>query len=159
MNTLTKIGIAGAIIGLVVWGAKAAQRTLSDFQFDVVGYGKPSLIGSLLTVPLQMRYKNPTPLPISVDRLTADIFLLKNNQFIQAANINQPVSIPPGESNQWVYPTLNLQNIFGGDLTTTLVAIQQILASKKLTIRTDAIAEYKGITLPKQSFTNQVDIS
>lgn len=159
MNTFTKVGIAGVIIGLVMWGAKAAQKTLSAFQFDVVGYGRPTLTGAMLTVPLQLRFKNPTSLPILIDRLYADVYLLKNNEFVQAARVNDPVNIPPGESNQWAYPVINIQNIFGGDVIATLTAVQQILASKKLTVRTKAIAVYKGITLPEQTFTNQIDIS
>ncbi|MGL6121679.1 MAG: hypothetical protein ACRC1W_01320 [Shewanella sp.] len=158
LNTITKLGIAAGVIALVVWGAKAAQKTLSAFQFDIVGYGKPSLLGTMLTVPFQIRYKNPTPLPISVDQLTADIYLNKNGTFVQAARVNQPVTLQPGESTQWLSPTLNLENVFGGNFLNTLAAIQHVLLSKKLTIRTDAIAVFKGVALPSQSFTNTIDL-
>ena len=158
LNSFTKIGIAAAVIALLVWGSNVARKTLSLFQFDIVGYGKPTLAGQLLTVPLQIRYKNPTPLPINVDRLSADIYLDKNGTFVKAATVDQPVTLQPGESIQWLMPVLNLQNVFGGNFLNTLAAMQQILQSKKLTIRTDAIAVYKGVAVPQQSFTNEIDL-
>ena len=158
VNTFTKMGIAAVIIGLVVWGSKVAIKTLSLFQFDIVGYGKPTLAGQLLTIPLQIHYKNPTPIPIHLDRLKAEIYLDKNGTFIQAATVDQPVTLQPGESVQWLTPILNLQNVFGGNFLTTLAALQQILQNKKLTIRTDAIAVYKGVALPQQSFINEIDL-
>lgn len=159
MNTFIKVGLVGGIIALVVWGAKAAQRAIAAFQFDIVSYGRPTLSGLILTVPLQIRYSNPTPLPINVDKLIGDIYLNKNGTFVLAARVNQPVTLSPGESTQWLNPTLDLQSVFGGNLLNTIAAIQQIMVNKKLTIRSDVKAIYQGITLPEQSFTSQIDLS
>jgi hypothetical protein len=149
----------GGAIALLVWGAKAAQKTLSDFRFDIVGYGKPTINGWNLTVPLQIKYKNPTPLPINVDQLIGDIYLNKNGTFVLAAKVNQPVTLDPGTSLQWLYPALDLQAVFGGSLANTILAIQEVINRKTLTIRSDITAVYGGITLPMQSITNEIDLA
>ncbi len=154
MNTIVKIAIGAGAIGAIFWGVTAAQKALKDFQFDLVGYGKPTIKNLMLTVPLQIRFKNPTPIPISIDQLIADIFLLKGSEFVPAAKINQPVVIEPGESFQVITPVLNLQAVFGGNIFDTLKAAAIIAANRTVTLRTDVIAIYKGVSLPDQSITN-----
>lgn len=159
MNNLLKIGIVGGIVALLVWGSEQAKKMLGAFSFDVVGYGKPSLRSMFLTVPLQIKFKNPTPVPINIDRLIGDVYLEKNGQFVPAAKVDTPVSMPPGTTTQWIMPEANLQNIFGGNLLNTLTAAQQIMQTKKFKIRSDVTVYYKGIALPMQSITNEIDIS
>lgn len=158
MNTIVKIGIGAGLVGLLFYGAKAAKQALSSFKFDIVSYGRPTLSEMYLTVPLQIRFTNPTPLPISVDRLIADVYIDKNGEFVPGAQINQPVVIPPGVTTDWVLPKVNLQSIFGGNWLNTTAAISSILSRKKIKIRTDVIAIYKGIELPQQSFTSDIPL-
>jgi len=159
LNNFTKLGLVAGLIALLLWGAKAAQRAASNFQFDIVGYGKPALAGTFLTVPLQIKYTNPTSIPIVLDQLIGDIYINKNGTFVLAAKVNQPVSIQPGTSIQWLSPTLDLQNVFGGNLLNTLSAFQQILTNKQITLRSDITAIFKGIALPKQTFTNEIALA
>lgn len=159
MNTILKIGIVGGAVAALVWGSKEAKKVLGKFSFDVVGYSKPTLNGLVLTVPLQIVFKNPTPLPIQVDRLYADVYLEKNGQFVPAAKLDTPVTIQPGTTTDWIMPTADLQQIFGGSLLNTLTAAQQIYATKQFKIRSDITVVYMGVTLPQQSITNTIDIS
>lgn len=159
MNTLLKIGMVGGAAALLAWGSKEGKKLLNKFSFDVVGYAKPTLNGLVLTVPLQIRFTNPTPLPIQVDRLHADVYLEKNGQFVPAAKLDAPVTIQPGTTTDWIMPAADLQAIFGGSLLNTLTAAQQIYATKKFKIRSDITVVFKGVTLPMQSITNTIDIS
>lgn len=158
MNSLTKVGIAAGAVALLVWGYKASKKAIGDFTFEVVGWGKPTLSGTNLTVPLQIKYNNPTPLPINVDRIQGDIYLLKGGTFVKAAVVDQPVSLQPGVSLQWINPVLNLKNVFGGDALSTLVAMTDMWRTRKMTLRSDVGATYGAITIPKQSFTNVIDL-
>jgi hypothetical protein len=151
--------MVGGAAALLVWGSKEGKKLLNKFSFDVVGYAKPTLNGLVLTVPLQIRFTNPTPLPIQVDRLHADVFLEKNGQFVPAAKLDTPVTIQPGITTDWIMPAADLQAIFGGSLLNTLTAAQQIYATKKFNIRSDITVVFKGVTLPMQSITNTIDIS
>lgn len=159
MNAVTKVIGVAALVAIVAWGVNAAKKAIADFQVDVVGYGKPTLSGMMLSVPLQLKFTNPTPLPITIDKLVGDVYIDKNNIFVPAARIDQPVSIPPGQSIQWAYPVVNLTGIFGGNAAETAIFLRKLLASKTIKIRSDVTAIYKGITLPLQSFTNTVDIA
>ncbi|HMG94342.1 MAG TPA: hypothetical protein VK589_29985 [Chryseolinea sp.] len=159
MNTVTKVIGVAALVAIVVWGVNAAKKAIADFQFDIVAYGKPTLSGMMLTVPLQIKFNNPTPLPISIDKFVADVYIDKNNVFVPGARIDQPISIPPGESTQWAFPVLNLPGIFGGNAAETAIFLSKIIATKTIKLRSDLNAVYKGISLPSQSFTNTVNIA
>jgi hypothetical protein len=113
----------------------------------------------VITVPLQIKFSNPTPVPIAIERLIADVYLEKNGQFVPAAKVNEAVSIPSGESTQWLMPTADLQSIFGGNLLNTLVSAGQVYQNQKLRIRSDVTLVVKGISLPMQSITNDVKLS
>jgi hypothetical protein len=154
-----KIGIVGGLIALVVWGTKAAKDALAKFTYDIAGFGKPSISNYRISVPIQIRFNNPTPIPINADQLIADIYLLKNNAYVIAARVNQPVSIPAGISVQTIVPVLDLKSIFGGNLFSTLTAIQQFLSSKSVTIKAEVVAVYMGVSLPKQVFEQTVPVS
>lgn len=158
MNTIVKVGIVAGLVGLWVWGKDAILGALSDFKLDIVAIGKPTLSAMVLTVPLQIRFKNPTPLPITLDQFRADIYIDKNGQFVPGATINQPLKIQPGVSLEWVVPSVNIPSIFGGNLIETAKAVQQIIANKKFRIRADITAIYKGVEIPQQSFTEDVKI-
>lgn len=159
LSTVTKVVGVAALAAIVVWGFNAAKKAIADFQFDVTGYGKPTLSGMMLTVPLQVKFTNPTPIPITVEKFIGDVYIDKNNVFVPAARIEQPVAIPPGVSVQWIYPVINIPGIFGGNVAETAIFLSKILATKIIRIRSDISAVYKGISLPSQSFTNTVDIA
>lgn len=156
MNTIVKIGLVAGIGYLLVWGAKKAQNVLNQFTFDVVGYGRPSLSGMIITVPLQIRFSNPTSVPIVLDRFTTDMYINKNGQYVPAAKLDQALTVPAGVSTQWIMPQANLQSIFSGSLIDNLTSIQAILLTKKLTIRSDIAGVFKGIPLPMQSITSDL---
>lgn len=158
MNTIVKVGIGAGIVWLLFEAAKATKQAFSKFKFEVVSFSKPALQGAYLTVPLQIRFTNPTPLPISIDKLVADVYIDKNGEFVPAVRVNQSVTIQPGVTHEWIAPVADLQSIFGGNFLNTTVAIQQILLSKKIKIRADVTATYQGVELPEQSFTSEIPI-
>jgi len=158
MNPLVKVGIGAAFIGALVWGWKTAKSAISDFGFEIVAYGKPKFSGSFITVPLQIKVTNPTPLPISLDNVTANVFVNKNGKWVHGATASQALTIPSGESFQIISPSLNIGSIFGGSIWETLVSASNIFQAKSLDLSTDVAITYKGIVLPKKSFTNTIQL-
>lgn len=152
------IGIVAGAAALLVLGYKAAKKAANDFSFEVTGYGRPTLQSTELSVPLKLRAHNPTSLPINIDLLDGDVYLNKAGSWVLAAQIQQPVSLQPGTQEIWVHPRLNLQNVFGGNLIQTLQAIAQLQQTKKLQIRADVGGKYGVLTIPKQSFTETIDL-
>lgn len=146
------------LIGGLVWGVRAAQKAISNFKFDIVAYGKPSIRGMVITIPLQVRFTNPTPLPIAIDQLVADMYINKNGTWVRGATVNQPITIAAGESYQIISPSVDLATVFGGNLFNTIQTVANVLKSNALDVRTDVIAVYKGVSLPKQSFTNKIEV-
>lgn len=159
LNSLLKISIVGGVIALLVWGTKAAQNALAQFAYEIAGYGKPKLSGYQLTIPIQIRFNNPTPLSINADQLIADIYLLKNNAYVIAARVNQPVSVPAGISVQTVSPVVDIKSIFSGNLLDTLKFVQQTVAGKTVGVKVDVTVVYQGVTLPKQTFEQNVPLT
>lgn len=156
LTTTAKILGGGAIIALVWWGAKYLQNAAKNFQFDVTGYGRPQIQSTFLTVPLLVKFTNPTPIPVSVDNFRADIYLNKNGTYVPAGFVAQALTVPPGTTEQWINPSVDLKAIFGGDMVGTGIFLAQLLAKKAIDIRTDISVVFAGITLPKQSFTNNL---
>jgi hypothetical protein len=159
LNSLVKLSIAAAAIGLVYMGVDYARKAASRFNFEVVGYGKPTFSGWNLTVPLVIRFTNPTPIPIAADRVLADIYINKAGQWVAAARIDQPVTIASGKTDYTIFPVLNLANIFGGNIFNTVSAIAQGIQSKVLEIRADVTIQYGAISLPTQSFHETLPLS
>lgn len=157
MKTVTVGIVAGAAI-LLVLGYKFAKKAIDGFSFEITGYGRPTISGYELAVPLKVQTTNPTSLPINVDRLDADIYLNKMGNWVLAGQVSQPVAMQPGTSEEWLYPRVNLQNVFGGDVIQTLSALAELQRTKKLELRADVGAQYGAVSIPKQSFTQTVDI-
>lgn len=155
MNTVLKLGLFAAI-GLLVWGvAKAVDK----FTVELISFGKPSLRNYALTVPLVIRFNNPTPVPVSIDRFFADIFVKKGDQFVKAGVLNQPLDIPGGVSDGVLFPVINLDTIFGGNFLNTASFVAELLRQKIVTVRVDYTPIIQGVALPVQSFTDTVDLS
>lgn len=145
-----------ALVGLVVWGTKQAKNAIAGFSFEIAGYGRPTLKNYMLTIPLQVRFDNPTPFPINIDNLIADVYVLKNDQYVRSARVSQAVSLAPGISEQTIYPTLDLASLFGGNVLNTLTALRSVIEQKVLKIKADVTATYGNITLPTQTFIQDV---
>lgn len=159
MNTILKLGVFSAI-GLLVWGfLSGARNAIANFTVDIIAYGKPTLRNYALTIPLKLRFNNPTPVPISIERLVADIYVLKNDTFVKGATINQPLQIPSGVSDQLIYPAVNLEQIFGGNVLLTAQFVTNLLNTKQITIRVDYTPIIQGVALPVQTYTDTLPIT
>lgn len=154
MNLATKIIIGAGAVGLVIWGA--AKKAAQGFTFQITGYGPPSLSNFILTVPLKVSFHNPTPIPLNINQFIADIFLLKNNAFVKGARIDQPLSIPGGDSVQTISAKVDIKSLFGGNVLDTLTAVENILVSKVVSVKTDVTIRYGAATLPVQTFTQDL---
>jgi len=159
LGTIVKLSITAAVIGLGILAYRAAKYAIANFDFKIVGYGKPTVSNASITIPIQIQFNNPTPIPISIDQLIADIYIKKNNSYVKAATVNQPLTILPGKTPQNIYPVIDINSIFGGNVLDTLTSISSILNTKMVTVRTDVTAVFKGITLPKQSFTQDMPLT
>lgn len=132
MKTIVKIGIIAGLAYLVVWGIGAAKTAASKFHFDITGYGKPSMSNWVLTVPITVTINNPTPLPVNADRVVADLYILKGNQWVPAAHLDQAVTVPPGETQQIFNANANIASIFGGNVFSTLSALLAAYNNKRV---------------------------
>jgi hypothetical protein len=158
LGAITKLSIGAVIIGLGFLAYRAAKYAMANFDFKIVGYGKPTVSNASVTVPIQIQFSNPTPIPINLDQVIAEIYIKKNNTYVKAATVNQPLSIGPGKTTQNIYPVINLNNIFGGNLLDTINSISAILSSRVVNIRTDVTTIFKGIALPMQSFEQDMPL-
>ena len=144
----------------MVWGSKAAKQALAKFTYEIAGFGKPSISNYQLSLPVQIRFGNPTSLSITADQLIAYIYIIKNNSYVIGARIDQkPVTIAAGTSVQPFVVKVDLKSIFGGNVFNTLDFVQKTIASKSIPIRADVVVVYQGISLPKQTFEQTVPIS
>jgi hypothetical protein len=157
LNTVLKFGLFAAAIGLLVW--EVGKNAIANFSVEVKAYGKPSIKNTVLTVPLQLQFNNPTPVPISIDRFLADIFVWKNDQYVKAATVNQSLTIPVGKSDSTIFPTIQLDTLFGGDILSTLKFASTLLSTKQVNIRIDYFPIVAGVTLPVQRFTQTLPLS
>jgi LEA14-like dessication related protein len=151
-----QIFIAAGILGAGYLAYKAAQKGIESITVEVVGIGKPAVNNQLfMTVPIELEFDNPTFIPIRVDRIHADIYLNKNGEWVKGATATQPVSISTGKSRQMIYPVLDLNSIFGGNIINTTQAVVNLIQTKTLQMRADVRITWLGFTLPMQSLPPQ----
>lgn len=156
---MLKYGLFATVIAALGWFVvDAAKKAAAQFSVRVVAFSTPSLSSGILTVPLVAEVHNPSTLAVNVDRVVADLYILKSNQWIAAGHVDQPISVPAGDSRQVVYAQANLKNIFGGNIFFTAETIAATL-SNQLKIKVDVTGSYAGVPIPKQSFTDTVHIS
>lgn len=155
MTGLVKTGLIAAGVGALIWAYRSAREAFADFAYKVVGYGIPSIDSNYrLTLPVKIRFTNPTPLTIQVDNVLIDVYLLKQAVFEHVGHISTPITLQPGATTKDLVPIINLQNVFGGLFQT----VSSALKNKTLTLRTDVTVTYKGFTLPVQSSTDNVQL-
>lgn len=160
MKAVAKVGGAIALIALLGFLAFGyAKRAAQAFTFSVVRYGSPVLGGTTLQLPVVIQFKNPTPLPLNLDSIHADVFIQKDGQWIQVAIVDEPLSVPAGVSNQTLTPRFDLNAIFGGGSSSLINLVTTALKNKSFSVRTDVVIRYGSITVPKQSFTNDIALA
>jgi len=157
LKNLFKVGVIAGIIYLVVLGIDAAKFAAAKFSYSIAGYGKPTISNWILNLPIVVNINNPTPAPINADRVIADLYIQKGGQWVAAARMDQPVTVPPGASQQVINAQGNITNIFGGNILNTFNAFAQAV-NNKLPIRTDVTVIYGGIALPTQSYTETLTL-
>lgn len=158
MGTIVKIGVVSAAIGLVIWLANYARQAAAAFSYSIARYGSPSLNGSRLQVPITIKFNNSTPLPINVDNLHADIYLDKNGTWTKTGVIDQPLSVPPGTSEQTLITMVDTSQLVGS-IASLISLVNSALTSKSISLRTDLTVNYAGVSLPTQSFIKQISFA
>lgn len=156
MGTALRIALLASIIGGAYWLFNQAK---SAFSYSVVRYGSPSVTGTTITLPITVRFNNPTPIAVNLDSLHADIYIQKLGAWVKAGVIDQPFSIPPGEAEQSILPRIDLGAILSGGVASLLVDISAALRAKSFLVRTDVSVSYAGVQLPTKSLIAQVAVS
>lgn len=155
-KTAIRIALAAGIIGSAYWLFSQAKAA---FSYTITSYGSPSVFGTRITLPITVRFNNPTPIPVNIESIHADIFISKNGTWVRAGVIDQTLSIPSGQSDQTIQPTIDPGAILGGGITSILLDISNALRTNSVPVRTDIRVKYAGVELPTKSFTSQVAIS
>jgi hypothetical protein len=135
-----------------------AKLAAANFGYSIVGYGSPGVDGFNVTLPIIIRFNNPTPVAANVDNITANIFINEAGKWVQSAKINQPLSVPAGVSDQKINAKIDLSSFFKGGVLSVLQEAANIYATKFLQVRTDVTVTYGPLTLPAQSFTSNIQI-
>jgi hypothetical protein len=155
MTTIVRVGFVAAFIGAIVFGVSKIKDIATGFSVDVVKYGLPKISNAILTLPIQLRFHNPGPVAINIDRFVADISLFKVNTFQKVAQVSQAISIPPGDSLQVIYTQLNFKDLFGGNL---LDFALNTLATQSIKLRTDITAYWNGIPVRPDALIETISL-
>lgn len=159
LSTIVKVAVGASVIGLVFLAYRYVKNAMANFDVEITGYGTPKVSNLSVTVPLIVKFKNPTPIPIKADKVLAEVYIQKNNQFVKAATVNQALTIQPGKSTQNIFPVIDLKSIFGGNILNTATSVISMLNSKKILVKADVTVLYKGIALPTQTITEELPLS
>jgi hypothetical protein len=142
MNNTLKIGLGLAFAGALLYAFNNSAAVINAvLNYKIKGYGTPKLDPStwILQLPVKVEFNNNTPVPVNLDKITADISLWNGTTFIKVGQISQPLSIASGKSNAVIVPAVDLKPFFKKDfLTTALTALN----TKKLFLKTDATVQY-----------------
>jgi hypothetical protein len=157
MNTSTKLGLSAALVGLVIWGAYEAKKAYSNFAIKVKSYGFPNFSNNYTVIlPITLSLYNPTPFAINIDRIEAQVSVLKGGAFIPVAYMSESgVSLPSGSSTKVINPVLQLANLVGGNIKTDLMNIYK---DGKLIIRTQVTMDYGRLRLTPSPVDNEITI-
>ena len=154
MNTLVKIGLGAAAVGLGILLVKGRQ-IVDRFTFDITGVGLPKFSGTVIDLPLYARFNNPLPTSIPVDRLEIDIFMLQGNTWQHVGRIDQPLTIDAGVSTKTITPRVDVGNFFKSNFLDTL---QSVFSSKKVNLTVRVKPTVQGVTLPEQTQLVEVEV-
>lgn len=154
MTTAGKIIFGISIAAGVGIGWKYLNDYLNKFNFKITSYGLPSFQNWVLKLPITIQFSNPTGLTINAERVNIDIFLKGNQGYVHIANVNQPLTLPPGKSSETIVPVINLQG-FAAVISDSWVSI---LGTRSMTIRTDVRVTYHGINMPKQNYEDTIRV-
>lgn len=149
MGTGLKIILGAVAVGVIALLVKGRQA-VNQFTFDIIGYGIPKISNWVLSVPLQLRFNNPLPTPIPLQRFEVNLFMLQGgNTWQQIGRIDQPITIDSGISEKTITPVVDLKSFFQNNFIETL---HQTLTNAKVQVRADiTVTAPGGITLPTQS--------
>jgi hypothetical protein len=159
LNTIVKVAVGASVIGLVFLAYRYVKNAMANFDVEIAGYGTPKISNLSVTIPLVVKFKNPTPIPINADKVLAEIYIKKNNAFVKAATVNQALTIQPGTSTQNIFPVIDLKSIFGGNVFDTFTSVTSMISSKKIIVKADVTVLYKGIALPTQTLIEELPLT
>ncbi len=129
------------------------KQVFNAFNFQIVGYGLPKLKDQVVTLPVVVKFMNPLPVSIPVQRFEADIFILLNDTWQQVGRIDQPIIISDGVSQQSIETKLDIGSVLGNVLTTL-----QALLGRNVKVRTDVTITEAGVKLPQQQIIQDVNL-
>jgi hypothetical protein len=157
LKAKTKFTIAALALGLGIWGFLEARKAAANFALKVTGYGTPRFSGAYsLVIPVNLQVNNPTPLPVNIDSMNAEVYLLKSGTWLPVGfvNVTTPVLVAPGKTTHAISPVLNLQNIG----TISMAELKNIFATGELKLRTVISARYGALNIKPAPFESKIDI-
>lgn len=86
MNSLVKYTLIAAGIGGILYLVKLGKDTVNQwsekFNLRIVQFGKPTLSGGNLSVPLKVRISNPAPVGATIQSASVKLFYLRNGMYV-----------------------------------------------------------------------------
>jgi hypothetical protein len=157
LNATVKLGIAAVVVGLLFVAARAVglNDLANKLQYKIVGFGKHSFSGSVLSVPLTARLVNNTNEQVSIDSLRIALSLWKVDRYVLAgwSDITQ-INIMPGTIDKSFVASADLKAIAQDALNT----ITNILATRLVKIKVDITPTIAGVQLPPQTIIKDVQL-
>lgn len=148
---MLRLALIAAGVGAIIL---LASRSAGKFKIEANGYGNPVLRNGVLQLPIIVRITNPFPTSINIDRINADVYLQKSDQFEFVGKVDQGINIKPGTFDYALNAVLNLQSVFSDFFNTAA----NILAKKQVMVRTEVTAFYGGVRLPTQIITSPINL-
>jgi len=135
--------ILGTIAGIGFAISKGAKK-LGNVSYSIQGFGIPSFSGTVITVPVIIEFNNPTPVPISIDRLQIVMSYMQASGYAQAGSLDQAnINLPGGKSSNTFYPKMDVKALFSNVLNTLTTALK----NKALKIKADVTITKAGLSV------------
>ena len=125
MSSLVKYTLIAVGIGGLVYLFKKGKATVTDWaerlNLRIVQFGKPTMSGANLSVPLKVRISNPSPLYAPIQSVSVRLFFLRNGMYTPfgASPATAPFELKPNDDTDiTVQPVIDLSalNPFTGKL-------------------------------------------
>lgn len=158
MTTLLKISFAAAVIAGIALVGKKASDTYSLAKrsaLRITKWGTPSIKGHLVHVPLTIQITNPTPIALNADQANVQLFFWQVDRYVKAGEAQiQNIPLNPGANEKTFVSTFDIKPILNDAIST----VATLLFNRALNLRADVQLTLAGVTLPSQSFIQEINV-
>lgn len=158
MSTTVKLALIASVVGVLLYvGTKAndAFNLVKGISYRITSWGTPRFANNIVALPLTIAIKNPSPLNFTVDKATVKISYWQIDKFIPAGESTvTDIQVTPGETKKNIVANVDLKAITSNALNTVVT----LAVNRALNIKADVTLTIAGVTLPQQTFQQQINV-